>query len=77
MPKLYEDQEELQIIEGTVPSPYDYPEGCRFAERCPFAQDICIQKQPNLIQFDENSKVRCWKYSDEWQDSLAKEVVAP
>ncbi|QFF97732.1 ABC transporter ATP-binding protein [Psychrobacillus glaciei] len=76
LPKLYEDQEELQIIEGTVPSPYEYPEGCRFAERCPFATDICIQKQPNLIQYDENSKVRCWKYSDEWQDSLTKEGVA-
>ncbi|WP_391119584.1 ABC transporter ATP-binding protein [Psychrobacillus sp. L3] len=76
LPKLYEDQEELQIIEGTVPSPYEYPEGCRFAERCPFAKDICIQKQPNLIQYDENSKVRCWKYSDEWQDSLTKEGVA-
>ncbi|WP_391207042.1 ABC transporter ATP-binding protein [Psychrobacillus sp. L4] len=76
LPKLYEDQEELQIIEGTVPSPYEYPEGCRFAERCPFAKDICVQKQPNLIQYDENSKVRCWKYSDEWQDSLTKEGVA-
>lgn len=77
LPKLYEDQEELQIIEGTVPSPYEYPEGCRFAERCPFAKDICIQKQPSLIQYAEDSKVRCWKYSDEWQDSLTKEVVAP
>lgn len=26
LPKLYEDQDELQTIEGTVPSPYDYPE---------------------------------------------------
>ncbi|KQL37229.1 ABC transporter ATP-binding protein [Psychrobacillus sp. FJAT-21963] len=77
LPKLYEDQEELQIIEGTVPSPYDYPVGCRFAERCPFAQDICVQKQPNLTQVDELSKVRCWKYSEEWQESFTKEVVAP
>ena len=77
LPKLYEDQEELQIIEGTVPSPYDYPVGCRFAERCPFAQDICVQKQPNLTQVDELSKVRCWKYSEEWQESFTNEVVAP
>ncbi|MDX1805482.1 MAG: ABC transporter ATP-binding protein [Paenisporosarcina sp.] len=70
LPKLYEDQDELQTIEGTVPSPYDYPEGCRFAERCPYARDICVEKQPNLIKYDEDSKVRCWKYSDEWQHSL-------
>lgn len=75
LPKLYEDQEELQIIEGTVPSPYDYPEGCRFAERCPFSTDICVQKEPSLIQYGDNAKVRCWKYTNEWQDSLAKEVL--
>ena len=75
LPKLYEDQEELQIIEGTVPSPYDYPDGCRFADRCPFATDICVQKEPSLIQYGDNAKVRCWKYTDEWKDSLAKEVL--
>jgi peptide/nickel transport system ATP-binding protein/oligopeptide transport system ATP-binding protein len=75
LPKLYEDQDELQIIEGTVPSPYDYPEGCRFAERCPFARSVCSEKQPDLIQYDEESKVRCWKYTNEWQVSLTKELV--
>lgn len=78
LPKLYEDQEELQIIEGTVPSPYDYPDGCRFADRCPFSTDICVQKEPRLIQHSEAAKVRCWKYTDEWQDNnLVKEVVTP
>ncbi|WP_313892780.1 ABC transporter ATP-binding protein [Psychrobacillus sp.] len=77
LPKLYEDQDELQTIEGTVPSPYDYPEGCRFAERCPFSTDICVQKQPILVQYDEDTKVRCWKYTDEWQNSLTRGVVIP
>lgn len=76
LPKLYEDQEELQIIEGTVPSPYDYPDGCRFAERCPFAQKMCIEKQPELIQYDEDMKVRCWKYTNQWQEeSSSREMV--
>lgn len=69
LPKLYEDQDELQTIEGTVPSPYDYPEGCRFAERCPFAKELCTQQQPNLIDY-EDSKVRCWKYTNEWETTL-------
>ncbi|WP_286923376.1 MULTISPECIES: ABC transporter ATP-binding protein [Lysinibacillus] len=67
LPKLYEDQEELSTIHGTVPSPYNYPIGCRYAERCPFATDLCHEKQPELLTVEPEKKVRCWMYSNEWQ----------
>ena len=67
LPKLYEDQEELSTIHGTVPSPYNYPTGCRYAERCPFASDVCREKQPELLTVELEKKVRCWMYSKEWQ----------
>ncbi|MDQ0198741.1 ABC transporter ATP-binding protein [Neobacillus ginsengisoli] len=75
LPKIHEDREELQTIEGTVPSPYNMPEGCRFASRCPYQQPICATQQPELIEQDDNVKVRCWKYTDQWTDQPQIEEV--
>ncbi|MFJ5764771.1 ABC transporter ATP-binding protein [Lysinibacillus sp. NPDC093210] len=75
LPKLYEDQEELSTIHGTVPSPYHYPNGCRYAERCPFATELCRAQQPELITVESDKKVRCWMYSEQWQGEAAMEEM--
>ncbi|MEH7333164.1 ABC transporter ATP-binding protein [Neobacillus drentensis] len=76
LPKIHEDQEELQTIEGSVPSPYNMPIGCRFASRCPFEQPICHAKQPELVEQADGSKVRCWMYTDKWTGQvIEKEAV--
>ena len=33
--------EPLRVIRGTVPSPHDWPAGCRFAPRCDYAFERC------------------------------------
>ncbi|MFD1781009.1 ABC transporter ATP-binding protein [Fredinandcohnia salidurans] len=73
LPKIHEDLEELYTIEGSVPSPYDMPVGCRFASRCPFQQPICHEKQPGLLEQNDGVKVRCWMYSDQWTGKSVKE----
>jgi peptide/nickel transport system ATP-binding protein len=35
--------------------------GCRYANRCPYAKDICWHKLPPFIEVD-SINVRCWKY---------------
>ncbi|MFI1352850.1 dipeptide/oligopeptide/nickel ABC transporter permease/ATP-binding protein [Streptomyces sp. NPDC020898] len=36
-------------IKGTVPSPADFPKGCRFADRCPIATEVCRTTAPDLL----------------------------
>jgi peptide/nickel transport system permease protein len=41
--------ERLTQIRGVVPSPADFPAGCRFSDRCPAAGDICRTTPPALV----------------------------
>src|SRR5699024_11911646 len=36
--------QKLHVIEGSVPSLENVPSGCRFASRCAFATDLCLEK---------------------------------
>jgi peptide/nickel transport system ATP-binding protein len=51
----------LNVIAGRPPDLIDPPKGCRFAPRCPYAQDRCREEQPPLIEADDPGHVyRCW-----------------
>ncbi len=41
-------KQRLAAIEGSVPSPFSIPAGCRFAPRCPHVTDICLGESPKL-----------------------------
>ena len=46
------------VLEGDVPSPINPPPGCSFHPRCPFAEKICVEKEPELA-FDDTHGVSC------------------
>ncbi len=64
IPKVNEDRERLQVIEGVVPNPFSMPAGCRFHPRCTFARDICKEEEPGLVDVEDGHQVRCWKFLD-------------
>ena len=47
--------ERLTQIRGVVPSPADFPAGCRFADRCPMATAICRTEAPALAGSDRHT----------------------
>ncbi|MCI3269781.1 dipeptide/oligopeptide/nickel ABC transporter permease/ATP-binding protein [Streptomyces cylindrosporus] len=42
-------EERMTQIKGVVPSPADFPAGCRFADRCPLATELCRTTPPDLL----------------------------
>jgi peptide/nickel transport system ATP-binding protein/oligopeptide transport system ATP-binding protein len=51
--------EPLRVIRGTVPSPLDWPRGCRFEPRCDYAFERCIEEHPPLFGVDRQ-EAACW-----------------
>ncbi len=52
----------LASIEGTVPTPYEYPAGCRFSGRCPDVMGRCADEAPILREQQPRHEVACWLY---------------
>ncbi|MGB9713861.1 MAG: ABC transporter ATP-binding protein [Candidatus Bathyarchaeales archaeon] len=46
-------------LRGEVPSAIKIPVGCRFHPRCPFAEKICKEKEPELIAATSGHFVSC------------------
>ena len=60
IPRLNDDRKKLDPIPGTVPHPLDLPKGCKFAPRCKYCTQKCIDAEPELKQVAEGQYVRCF-----------------
>ncbi|QNO17402.1 ABC transporter ATP-binding protein [Caproicibacterium amylolyticum] len=56
-----EAQKKIQVLSGDVPSPINPKPGCPFASRCPYADDTCRTKSPELREVRPNHFVACHK----------------
>ena len=72
LPRHDEDKEDLIAIQGSVPNPTELPKGCAFAPRCPDARPLCVESVPPLVDEADHSQVRCWKFTDQWQETAEK-----
>ena len=62
MPKLDSKGKRLEPIQGNPVDLFCLPKGCAFSSRCKECMEICIERYPEEVQFDENGHAAsCWK----------------
>ena len=57
------NRRERVILKGELSSPIEPKPGCRFAKRCPYATEICLQEQPALQEYAPGHMVACHNLS--------------
>lgn len=50
----------LEAIPGAVPHPLNLPKGCKFAPRCKYATEKCMNEEPKLELAEGNHLIRCF-----------------
>jgi len=48
------------IPKGEIPSPINPPTGCRFHPRCPYAESICSEREPQLEEIKPHHYAACF-----------------
>lgn len=67
LPRRTKREGRLQTIEGTVPRLTEIKEGCRFANRCSFAKDVCFRTDPPEVRVSGEHSYCCHLRGDEMQ----------
>ena len=52
--------ERLESIPGAVPHPLNLPKGCKFAPRCKYCTERCLQEEPQLTAVSDEQQIRCF-----------------
>lgn len=58
VPNLDQKKEKI-LIKGEITSPIEPKSVCRFVNRCNFAQDLCREVEPKLIEIEADHFVAC------------------
>lgn len=59
IPNMANPEEELNVIEGSVPGMQNPPSGCAFHPRCPDAIEDCEQIHPNRVRGRDYHEAAC------------------
>ncbi len=59
-PDIKAERKPLTGLQGSPPDLLDPPSGCRLHPRCPEAQNICKETEPQIIEVSPNHSVACY-----------------
>lgn len=75
VPDMRYKKERLYSISGNVPRPGTIKKGCRFAARCEFAFERCLQENPELYETSSTHTARCFLYDGKGVETSDKALV--
>jgi len=76
IPQIGEKKDQLETIEGMVPSPFELPPGCVFHPRCPdFMPGKCDRVYPQYAQVSEDHWARCLLYEGSWPETAEAQAI--
>ena len=70
IPRIDNITDKLEPIPGVVPHPLALPKGCKFAPRCKYATQKCLEEEPSLLEVAPGQKVRCFYPDKEVRNSV-------
>ena len=76
VPRLHGNATRLAAIQGQVPNPLRRGPGCRFADRCPFADARCHAEEPVLREVSPGHSSACWHAPLDAEVLLARRAAA-
>jgi oligopeptide/dipeptide ABC transporter ATP-binding protein len=54
-----EQRRRIEPLSGEVPDPANPPSGCSFHTRCPLAEQVCVDSEPNLVELRTSHRAAC------------------
>ncbi|MBR4186621.1 MAG: ATP-binding cassette domain-containing protein [Clostridia bacterium] len=63
-----DDNRDLVILEGDIPSPVNPPKGCKFHTRCKYCTDVCTKITPEMKEVRPNHFVACHHMLETFED---------
>jgi peptide/nickel transport system ATP-binding protein len=74
IPKIGAELNELNPIEGMVPSPFRRPSGCTFHPRCRERFSPCDTIVPSVTHLNDSHRVRCLLYENDVKSKTSEAV---
>ena len=75
IPRLETESDRLEPIPGAVPHPLALPKGCKFAPRCKYCTQKCMEEEPELTRISDNQLIRCFYPNKEERTSAEHQKI--
>ncbi|GIH12006.1 ABC transporter ATP-binding protein [Rugosimonospora africana] len=69
-------KQRLTPITGAPPSLVNLPAGCPFTPRCPLAQDVCEENEPNLVATDSSAHLAACHFHEKLVGVSARQLFS-